>query len=94
MKRLSAEIDRRRDDLVETTRELIRIPTLNPPGDHYRDICDYLEARLARSGFSSTFVRARARSAIQTNIHAGISSAAMKAPATATVFISIPTPMW
>jgi succinyl-diaminopimelate desuccinylase len=57
-KRLSAEIDQRRDDLVETTRELIRIPTLNPPGDHYRDICDYLEARLARSGFEATFVRA------------------------------------
>ena len=35
-KRLNAEIDRRRDDLVETTRALIRIPTLNPPGDHYR----------------------------------------------------------
>ena len=57
-KRLSAEIDQRHDDLVETTRELIRIPTLNPPGDRYRDICDYLDARLARSGFSSTFVRA------------------------------------
>ena len=56
--RLSAEIEQRRDDLVETTCELVRIPTLNPPGDHYRDICDFLEARLARSGFSSTFVRA------------------------------------
>ena len=49
-KRLNAEIDRRRDDLVETTRELIRIPTLNPPGAPYRDICDYLDARLARRG--------------------------------------------
>ena len=58
MKRLSAEIEQRRDDLVETTCELVRIPTLNPPGNHYRDICDFLEARLARSGFSSTFVRA------------------------------------
>ena len=56
--RLITEIDQRHDDLVETTRALIRIPTLNPPGDHYRDICEYLEARLARSGFSSTFVRA------------------------------------
>ena len=55
---LRAEIAQRRDDLVDTTRELIRIPTLNPPGDHYRDICDYLDARLARSGFTSTFVRA------------------------------------
>ena len=58
MKRLNTEIDQRSEDLVETTRALIQIPTLNPPGDHYRDICEYLEARLARSGFSSTFVRA------------------------------------
>ena len=43
--RLIAEIDQRDDDLVETTRALIQIPTLNPPGDHYRDICEYLEAR-------------------------------------------------
>ena len=55
---LRAEIAQRRDDLVDTTRELIRIPTLNPPGDNYRDICDYLDARLVRSGFTSTFVRA------------------------------------
>ena len=58
MKRLNTEIDQRSEDLVATTRALIQIPTLNPPGDHYRDICEYLEARLARSGFSSTFVRA------------------------------------
>ena len=64
-KRLSAEIDQRRDDLVETTRELIRILTLNPPGDHYRDICDYLDARLARSGFSSTLCGPKARLAIR-----------------------------
>ena len=52
MKRLYTEIDQRSEDLVETTRALIQIPTLNPPGDHYRDICEYLEARLARSGFT------------------------------------------
>ena len=45
--RLMTEIDQRHDDLVETTRALIRIPTLNPPGDHYRDICEYLEAARA-----------------------------------------------
>ncbi len=44
---LLAEIDRRRDDIVALTRDLIAIPTVNPPGDHYRDICDYLQRRLA-----------------------------------------------
>ncbi|PWE31317.1 succinyl-diaminopimelate desuccinylase [Maritimibacter sp. 55A14] len=55
---LLAEIARRRDDLVTLTQELIRIPTLNPPGRHYRDICEYLDARLRRAGFKTELVRA------------------------------------
>ena len=38
---------RRRDDLVALTAGLIRIPTVNPPGDHYREICEYLAAPAA-----------------------------------------------
>ena len=56
--RLRAEIDQRRDSLIETARDLIRIPTINPPGDNYREICDHLAARLATSGFRAEFVRA------------------------------------
>ena len=55
---LLAAVEERRDDLVGLTRDLIRIPTLNPPGIHYRDICDYLEKRLAKSGFSPLLLRA------------------------------------
>jgi succinyl-diaminopimelate desuccinylase len=43
---LLAEIDRRRDDLVALTQSLIRIPTINPPGDNYRRICDFVADRL------------------------------------------------
>jgi len=39
-------IGERRDDLVALTAGLIRIPTVNPPGDHYRKICEFLEQRL------------------------------------------------
>ena len=53
-----AEVERRRDDLIELTQALIRIPTLNPPGENYRDICESIAARLARSGFTVAFVRA------------------------------------
>ena len=53
-----AEIEQRRESLIETTRDLIRIPTINPPGENYREICDHLAARLAGSGFSAEFVRA------------------------------------
>lgn len=55
---LKAEIEARRDDFVALTQALIRIPTLNPPGDRYRDICDLLDRRLLRSGFHTSLIRA------------------------------------
>jgi succinyl-diaminopimelate desuccinylase len=56
--RLQAEIDARRDALVALTQDLVRIPTVNPPGENYRDICDYLSGRLRGQGFDCTLVRA------------------------------------
>ncbi|RID92692.1 acetylornithine deacetylase/succinyl-diaminopimelate desuccinylase family protein [Gemmobacter lutimaris] len=56
--RLTAEIAARRDDLIALTQDLIRIPTLNPPGRHYREICDYLSDRLSARGFITALVRA------------------------------------
>lgn len=55
---LLAAIYGRREDLVALTQDLIRIPTLNPPGLHYRDICDYLDRRLSASGFTTEILRA------------------------------------
>ena len=55
---LKAEIAAREDDLVALTQDLIRIPTLNPPGREYRTICDYLDRRLLRSGFHTELIRA------------------------------------
>jgi succinyl-diaminopimelate desuccinylase len=55
---LTRAIDARRDDLIALTRALIRIPTLNPPGDNYLEICEYLAARLARRGFQIELIRA------------------------------------
>lgn len=52
------EIDQAKDDLIELTQSLIRIPTLNPPGEHYRDICEFLHQRLSKSGFDTEFIRA------------------------------------
>jgi succinyl-diaminopimelate desuccinylase len=56
--RLMAEIDARQGSLVALARDLIRIPTLNPPGQNYRAICEYLAARLEPQGFGIDFVRA------------------------------------
>ncbi|RMD89406.1 MAG: acetylornithine deacetylase/succinyl-diaminopimelate desuccinylase family protein, partial [Alphaproteobacteria bacterium] len=56
--RLMAEVAARRDDLMELARALIAIPTLNPPGRHYREICELIAARLEPSGFACEFIRA------------------------------------
>ena len=49
----------READLVALTQAMIRIPTLNPPGRNYYEICDMLAARLARSGFEVQMLRAQ-----------------------------------
>ena len=55
---IGREVEERRDELVLLTSDLIRIPTVNPPGESYRECCDYIAARLAPLGFAATFVRA------------------------------------
>jgi len=57
-KALLARIDSKRGALIALTQDLIKIPTLNPPGEFYRDICDYLDTRLSARGFSTELVRA------------------------------------
>jgi succinyl-diaminopimelate desuccinylase len=56
--RLLAAVSDRRDDLVSLTQDLIRIPTLNPPGENYLEICEYLDRRLRASGFETQLIRA------------------------------------
>tara|TARA_B110000093_G_scaffold131323_1_gene140409 strand:- start:7881 stop:9149 length:1269 start_codon:yes stop_codon:yes gene_type:complete len=51
-------IDGKRDDLIQLTQDLIRIPTLNPPGENYGAICDFLNKRLQASGFETQLIRA------------------------------------
>lgn len=51
-------IEAKRDDLITLTQDLIRIPTLNPPGENYRHICEYLERRLSKAGFETQLIRA------------------------------------
>lgn len=56
--RIATELDARRDALVALAQDLIRIPTLNPPGQNYREICEVLAARLAGQGFAVELIRA------------------------------------
>ena len=59
LRQLTERIDSKRDELVALTRDLIRIPTTNPPGDHYQDCTHYLGERLAQRGFDVQHVRAQ-----------------------------------
>ena len=48
----------RRDAVTALTQDLVAIPTINPPGHAYQDICDYLDSRLSHSGFKTEIIRA------------------------------------
>lgn len=56
--KLFARIEAARDELVALTQDLIRMPTLNPPGEGYLEICEYLGKRLKARGFEVELVRA------------------------------------
>ena len=55
--RISSAIEDRRDDLVSLTVDLIRFPTINPPGDAYTPCAEFLAGRMKQSGFASEFIR-------------------------------------
>ncbi|MEM9269786.1 MAG: acetylornithine deacetylase/succinyl-diaminopimelate desuccinylase family protein, partial [Pseudomonadota bacterium] len=55
---LMEEIEAREAELVALTQALIQIPTLNPPGQYYREICEFLATRLGKRGFRCELVRA------------------------------------
>jgi succinyl-diaminopimelate desuccinylase len=54
---LFARIDERVDELVDLTRRLIRIPTINPPGDAYVECARLIGNRLAWRGFDVIYER-------------------------------------
>jgi succinyl-diaminopimelate desuccinylase len=56
--KLRTAITDRRDDIIALTQGLIRIPTVNPPGDGYLAICEYVRDRLTPRGFSVELLRA------------------------------------
>jgi succinyl-diaminopimelate desuccinylase len=59
--RVFAEIDRAADEIVEFTSALVRIPTINPPGDAYDECARAIGARLKRNGFSVEYLAAEGR---------------------------------
>lgn len=56
---LFSRIDDQATALVELTQDLVRIPTINPPGEGYEPCAYLLGERLIRSGFDVEYVRAK-----------------------------------
>ena len=59
--RVVDEIDRAVDEIVAFTSELVRIPTINPPGEAYEPCARLLGDRLGRAGFEVEYVVAEGR---------------------------------
>lgn len=57
MQQVMDRIDDRVEDLVELTRDLIRFPTINPPGEAYQPCAEFIGKRLAKRGFEIEYVR-------------------------------------
>lgn len=54
---LFRRIDSAQDDLVDLTRDLIRFPTINPPGDAYEACARFLGNRLHAGGAKVEYIR-------------------------------------
>ena len=56
--RLKRRIEQKRDELVALTVDLVRFPTVNPPGDVYTDCAQFVGQRLHARGFDVEYIRA------------------------------------
>ena len=54
---LLQRIEGKREELTDLTCELVRIPTVNPPGDAYTDCARFLGNRLQERGFAVSYHR-------------------------------------
>ena len=59
--RVLTEVEAARDEIVAFTAEMIRIPTVNPPGECYRDCAELIGRRFGETGLAVEYVEAEGR---------------------------------
>jgi succinyl-diaminopimelate desuccinylase len=59
--RVVAEVDRAADEIVAYTADLVRIPTVNPPGDEYEACAHFIGDDFARRGLVVEYIAAEGR---------------------------------
>jgi len=58
IERITAEVDRATDEIVKYTQDLVRIPTVNPPGDQYAACAAFIGDDLNRRGYDVEYIAA------------------------------------
>jgi succinyl-diaminopimelate desuccinylase len=58
IERILSEVDRAADEIVQFTADLVRIPTVNPPGEAYEACARFLGAYLDRRAFDVEYIAA------------------------------------
>jgi succinyl-diaminopimelate desuccinylase len=56
-----ARVDEIADEMVEFTRQFVRIPTVNPPGENYKDCAHFVADKLRDFGYEVSFIEATGR---------------------------------
>ena len=51
-------VEDKREELISLTQDLVKIPTVNPPGEFYSDCVEYLNKRFKSNGFNTQIIRA------------------------------------
>ena len=51
-------VEDKKEDLISLTQDLIKLPTVNPPGEFYSDCVEYLNKRFKSKGFNTQIIRA------------------------------------
>src|SRR3982750_1476273 len=59
--RVLAAVDAAADEAVAFASDLVRVPTVNPPGEHYEDCARLIGATLASCGFEVEYHAAEGR---------------------------------
>ncbi len=59
--RVLLEVERAADEAVAFTSDLVRIPTVNPPGEHYEECARFIGDTLTRLGFGIEYFAAEGR---------------------------------
>jgi succinyl-diaminopimelate desuccinylase len=61
-KQVLARVDELADEMVEWLQQLVRIPTVNPPGENYKDCAHLVAGKLNEFGYEVSFIEATGRS--------------------------------